>query len=226
MQQSPRQRSTAVTARVQREGRYEHLAILVLQAISVLVSYCTLIQDFCDGGQRETLPDSSLRKNYPCSGSRHEKAAYILLHTPETLTDLVSLQYPDTWASFVNFAMLVRLPLALVLPHAIYERLTVAILFGVRLTPMTVHITRWLDPPPNQSALWFMTISPATELLTFYVANPVRAVPSWGHITWGHRQHTCLFATRWPPQKANFSPPCVPAILTPVSPRLSRCAVP
>ncbi len=183
MQQIRRQRPTAVTARVQHAGRYEHLAILVFQAISVVISYCTLIQDFCDGGQRETLPDSALRRHYPCSGSRAQRAAYILLHIPETLWDLVSLQHPDTWVSCVNLAMLVRLPMALLLPHAIYERLTVAILFGVRLMPMTVHISRWLNPPPSQSALWFLTISPATELLTFYVANPVRclSMPPWTH---------------------------------------------
>ncbi len=153
----------------------EHLAILVLQFVCTFLSYGTLIQDFCDGASHTTLPDSTLRSDYPCSANRVQKALYIIFHAPEVLRDLVTIQHPDSWVSCVNLASLLRLPLALLLPYSIYERLTVAILYGARLTPMAVHLIRWRNPPPSYAAVWFLVINPATELFA-YAANPVRSL--------------------------------------------------
>ncbi len=152
----------------------EHLAILVLQFVGTVFSYGTLIQDFCDGASHTTLPDSTLRSDYPCSANRVQKALYIMIHAPQVLRDLVTIQHPDSWVSCVNLATLLRLPLVLLLPYSIYERLTVAILFFARIMPMAVHLVRWRNPPPSYAAVWFLVINPATELFT-YSGNPVRS---------------------------------------------------
>lgn len=121
-----------------------------------------------------TLPHTQLLLNFPCQGSVWNRASYLLSRSPLALRDMLYYTFPDTWGSYGNLVLLLRLPAMLLLPTWLYEPFGCAITYFGRLLPLLVHL--WLGPNirPGLAAQWyFLSNQPACELLVHYPSLPV-----------------------------------------------------